>query len=235
MRRMSPQKETHMNEIIKVNEETMEVSARDLYDALGIRERFSLWADRQLQYWQDEWTSVGKPTEVDNNGGIQIKVLEDYTMSLNTAEHICLMCRTEKGRQCRQYLIDLEKAWNTPEQVMARAIKIANQTIASLTIQVEEMKPKAEYFDELVDRKLLTSFRDTAKELGVGEKEFIRYLIDRKYIYRDQKNQLRAYAEKNKGLFELKEYSARYSDHAGQQTMITPKGRETFRLLLKEA
>lgn len=224
-----------MNEIIKVNEETMEVSARDLYDALGIRERFSLWADRQLQYWQDEWTSVGKPTEVDNNGGIQIKVLEDYTMSLNTAEHICLMCRTEKGRQCRQYLIDLEKAWNTPEQVMARAIKIANQTIASLTIQVEEMKPKAEYFDELVDRKLLTSFRDTAKELGVGEKEFIRYLIDRKYIYRDQKNQLRAYAEKNKGLFELKEYSARYSDHAGQQTMITPKGRETFRLLLKEA
>ena len=156
-------------------------------------------------------------------------------MSLNTAEHICLMCRTEKGRQCRQYLIDLEKAWNTPEQVMARAIKIANQTIASLTIQVEEMKPKAEYFDELVDRKLLTSFRDTAKELGVGEKEFIRYLIDRKYIYRDQKNQLRAYAEKNKGLFELKEYSARYSDHAGQQTMITPKGRETFRLLLKEA
>ena len=224
-----------MNEIIKVNEETMEVSARDLYDALGIRERFSLWADRQLQYWQDEWTSVGKPTEVDNNGGIQIKVLEDYTMSLNTAEHICLMCRTEKGRQCRQYLIDLEKAWNTPEQVMARAIKIANQTIASLTIQVEEMKPKAEYFDELVDRKLLTSFRDTAKELGVGEKEFIRYLIDRKYIYRDQKNQLRAYAEKNKGLFELKEYSARYSDHAGQQTMITPKGRETFRLLMKEA
>ncbi|MBQ9566482.1 MAG: phage antirepressor KilAC domain-containing protein [Lachnospiraceae bacterium] len=224
-----------MNEIIKVNEETMEVSARDLYDALGIRERFSLWADRQLQYWQDEWTSVGKPTEVDNNGGIQIKVLEDYTMSLNTAEHICLMCRTEKGRQCRQYLIDLEKAWNTPEQVMARAIKIANQTIASLTIQVEEMKPKAEYFDELVDRKLLTSFRDTAKELGVGEKEFIRYLMDRKYIYRDQKNQLRAYAEKNKGLFELKEYSARYSDHAGQQTMITPKGRETFRLLLKEA
>ena len=224
-----------MNEIIKVNEESMEVSARDLYDALGIRERFSLWADRQLQYWQDEWTSVGKPTEVDNNGGIQIKVLEDYTMSLNTAEHICLMCRTEKGRQCRQYLIDLEKAWNTPEQVMARAIKIANQTIASLTIQVEEMKPKAEYFDELVDRKLLTSFRDTAKELGVGEKEFIRYLIDRKYIYRDQKNQLRAYAEKNKGLFELKEYSARYSDHAGQQTMITPKGRETFRLLLKEA
>ena len=85
-----------MNELIKVNEETMEVSARDLYEALGIRERFSIWADRQLQYWNDEWTSVGKPTEVENNGGVQLRYLEDYTMSLNTAEHICLMCRTEK-------------------------------------------------------------------------------------------------------------------------------------------
>lgn len=223
-----------MEEIIKVNEDTMEVSARDLHEALGIKERFSLWADRQLQYWQDEWTNVGKPTEVENNGGIQVRYLEDYTMSLNTAEHICLMCRTEKGKQCRQYLIDLEKAWNTPEQVMARALRIADQTISNLTVQVEEMKPKAEYFDELVDRKLLTSFRDTAKELGVGEKDFIRFLTERKYIYRDQSGKLKPYATKNKGLFELKEYSARYSDHTGIQTLITPRGRETFRLLLKE-
>lgn len=223
-----------MKELIKVNEEDMTVSARDLYEALGIRERFSLWADRQLQYWADEWTSVGKPTEVMNNGGVQIRELADYTMSLNTAEHICIMSRTEKGRKCRQYLIDLEKAWNTPEQVMARALRIADQTISRLTAQVEELKPKGEYFDELVDRNLLTSFRDTAKELGIGERDFVRWLMEKKYIYRDQKNQLRPYANKNNGLFELKEYAARYSDHAGQQTLITPRGRETFRLLIKE-
>ena len=117
---------------------------------------------------------------------------------------------------------------------MARALRIADQTISSFTAQVEEMKPKAEYFDELVDRNLLTSFRDTAKELGVPEKEFIRYLTDRGYIYRDQKNQLRPYAAKNKGLFELKEFNSRYSDHTGLQTLITPRGRETFRLLIKE-
>lgn len=223
-----------MKELIKVNEKDMTVSARDLHEALGIKERFSLWADRQIQYWGDEWTSVGKPTEVDNNGGIQIRVLEDYTMSLNTAEHVCLMCRTDKGKQCRQYLIDLQKAWNTPEQVMARALRIADQTIASLTLQVEELKPKGEYFDELVDRNLLTSFRDTAKELGIGEKDFISWLIDRKYIYRDQKRQLKPYA-KSTDLFKIKEFNSRYSDHAGLQTLITPKGRETFRLLLKEA
>lgn len=117
---------------------------------------------------------------------------------------------------------------------MARALRIADQTISSLTVQVEEMKPKAEYFDELVDRKLLTSFRDTAKELEVGEKDFIKFLTERKYIFRDQSGKLKPYATKNKGLFELKEYNARYSEHAGIQTLITPRGRETFRLLLKE-
>lgn len=117
------------------------------------------------------------------------------------------------------------------------------EALQQLLIQVEEnerlalensgMKPKAEYFDDLVDRKLLTSFRDTAKELGVKQSAFIQFLINNKYIYRDQKNQLRPYADKNDGLFELKEYKGRFSAHAGQQTLITPKGRETFRLLLK--
>ena len=94
------------------------------------------------------------------------------------------------------------------------------------------MQPKADYFDALVERNLLTSFRDTAKEFGIGQQEFINFLIDRRYIYRDQKKRLMPYADKNKGLFEVKEYNARYSDHAGLQTLLTPKGRETFRLLL---
>lgn len=96
-----------------------------------------------------------------------------------------------------------------------------------------EMKPKAEYFDELVERNLLTSFRVTANEFGIKESVLIKWLVDKKYIYRDQKNKLRAYADKNNGLFETKEYKSRHSDHAGTQTLITPKGRETFRILMK--
>jgi phage antirepressor YoqD-like protein len=152
------------------------------------------------------------------------------------------MSHTGKGRRCRQYLIDLEKAWNTPEQVMARALRIAEQTIASLkteaqqmTAQIEELKPKGEYFDELVDRNLLTNFRDTAKELGIREKDFISELMARKYIYRDQSGQLKPYSGKGDGLFKIKEFNSRYSDHSGLQTLITPRGRETFRLLLREA
>ena len=109
---------------------------------------------------------------------------------------------------------------------------VAQNILAEKEKKIEVMQPKADYFDALVERNLLTSFRDTAKEFGIGQQEFINFLIDRRYIYRDQKKRLMPYADKNKGLFEVKEYNARYSDHAGLQTLLTPKGRETFRLLL---
>lgn len=103
-----------------------------------------------------------------------------------------------------------------------------------LSPQNQIMQPKAEYFDELVARNLLTNFRETAKELGIKEKDFIGWLLDHKYVYRDQKNKLMPYAAKNNGLFEVKEGKGRHNDWAGTQTLITPKGRETFRLLCKE-
>lgn len=120
----------------------------------------------------------------------------------------------------------------TPEQIVANALVVAQNIIANKDKQIEEMTPKAEYFDALVDRKLNTSIRDTAKELGIGERYFVQFLKDRRYIYRDQKKELRPYSDKNKGLFVLKEYKSQYSEHAGLQMLITPKGRETFRLLI---
>lgn len=121
----------------------------------------------------------------------------------------------------------------TPEQIVANALIVAQNIISQKDKQIEEMQPKAQYFDTLVDRNLLTSFRETAKELGVKEGMFISWLIGKNYIYRDAKNKLQPYSTAmNKGLFEVKEYSSRYSNHAGTQTLITPKGRETFRLLL---
>jgi len=127
------------------------------------------------------------------------------------------------------------KRWITSEvipSIRKNGGYIANQE--NLTPeQIEEMQPKADYFDALVERNLLTNFRDTAKELNIGEKHFIGFLIDNRYIYRDQSKKLKPYADKiEKGLFEIKEFNSRYSDHSGLQTLITPKGRETFRLLI---
>ena len=92
------------------------------------------------------------------------------------------------------------------------------------------MTPKAEYFDELVSRNLLTNFRDTAKEFGWKQKAFIEYLLSNQYIYRDQRGKLRPYAQHTPSLFEVKEFTkGGFSD---VQTLVTPTGRETFRLLL---
>lgn len=102
---------------------------------------------------------------------------------------------------------------------------------SELAVKNAIMLPKAEYFDELVDRNLLTSFRETAKELGIKEKEFIAFLMSKKFIYRDKKGKLMPYAEKNNGLFEVKECFNEKTNWSGTQTLITPKGRETFRLL----
>lgn len=112
------------------------------------------------------------------------------------------------------------------------ALVVAEKEKQRLAIENKAMQPKAEYFDALVDRQLLTNFRDTAKEFGMGQNEFVAWLMENKYIYRDKKKQLRPYANAAQ-LFELKEYkSGNNSTHAGVQTLITPKGRATFKLLL---
>ena len=223
-----------MNELIKVNEETETVSARDLHEALEVKERFSLWANRYADLFADYGvTSVGLPTKVQNNGGVQIRELEDFNLPLDLAKHICMMTRTNKGKECRQYFIDLEKAWNSPEQIMARALKVANKTIESLKLQTEEMKPKADYFDAIVDHKLNLSFTETAKEIGVRPSNFIAWLQNNKYIFKDKKGIWQPYQKRmEQGLFEVKDYTSRYSEHSGTQTVVTPKGRQTFRMLL---
>ena len=106
---------------------------------------------------------------------------------------------------------------------------------SNLAVDNNIMKPKAEYFDELVDRNLLTNFRETAKQLNVGEKKFIKFLMEKKFIYRDKKGKLMPYAlHKNDGLFEMKECFNEKTQWSGTQTLVTPKGRETFRLLYAE-
>jgi phage antirepressor YoqD-like protein len=127
------------------------------------------------------------------------------------------------------YILNQENL--TPEQIVANALIVAQNIIQQKDKQIADMKPKADYFDELIERNLLTNFRDTAKELHIKEKDFISFLISRKYVYRDGKRKIKPYADKNNGLFEVKEFTR--DEYAGNQTLITPKGRETFRLLIR--
>ena len=113
------------------------------------------------------------------------------------------------------------------------------QLLTALTKEQEKSKilqPKADYFDALVERNTLTGIRETAKEYGVGQKSLVDFLIGNGYVYRDQKNKLQPYAAYvEEGLFTLKECKSDKNGWSGTQLLITPKGRETFRLLITTA
>nr|DAL70738.1 MAG TPA: antirepressor protein [Caudoviricetes sp.] len=185
-----------MSELIPINYNGKEptVSARELHKSLEISKRFSAWFETNSQGFieNEDYTSVLTGTEVQNNGGVQIRELQDYSLSVDMAKHICLMSRTEKGKECRQYLIDLEKAWNTPEQVFARALKMADQTIAKLKDSVKslstevnmknqiigELKPKADYYDEILNNPGLVTITQIAKDYGMSGKRMNEVLHD---------------------------------------------------------
>ena len=129
----------------------------------------------------------------------------------------------------------------SPEELMAKALLVAQKTleardkrIADLSSQNEIMKPKADYFDRLVDRNTLTNFRETAKQFGIAPKKFVSFLVENKFIYRDKRGRLLPTEGKNDGLFEVKECVNDKNKWSGTQTLITPKGREVLKLLLNK-
>lgn len=127
----------------------------------------------------------------------------------------------------------------SPAELMAKALVVAQKTLADrearisqLTVENQIMAPKAEYFDELVERNTLTSFRETAKMLDVPPKKFVDFLLEKKFLYRDKKGKLMPMENRNDGYFQVKECMNEKTKWSGTQTLVTPKGREAFRLLL---
>lgn len=224
-----------MNELLKVNAENQTVSARELHKALEIEKRFSAWFEANSQGFVEgeDYTSVLSGTVV-NNGAY--RELTDYACSIDMAKHICLMSRTEKGKQCRQYLIDLEKAWNTPEQVFARALKMADETINRLKADMEHMKPKVEFFDAVTDSKDAISMADVAKVLnfGKGRNTLFKILRKEKILMKDN----RPYQEYiDRGLFRVVEQ--KFDKGYGEvginiKTLVFQKGVDYIRRILEK-
>ena len=173
-----------MNELILVNFDTKTVSARELHKKVGSTERFSSWFERQLQFGfveNEDYTGCKKFNTLAN------QELQDYELSVDMAKHICMVQKNEKAREVRQYLIDLEKVWNSPEQVMARALKMADKTIDGLKAKLLEMKPKADFFDAVADSKTAISMNEVAKVLnikGYGRNNLFEFLRENKVLDR---------------------------------------------------
>ena len=236
-----------MNEIININYSSDRpiVLGRDLHDMLGVETRYDTWFARMCEYGFSEESDYCSILSVRDDGKAGRR-RTDHQLTIPMAKEICMLQRTERGKECRQYFIKIEEQWNSPDAIMQRALQIANARVeklrgenialqaanSDLTVKNQIMQPKADYFDELVDRNLLTNFRDTAKQLGVKQNTFVKFLLDRKYLYRDKHGNLKPYAaHATNGLFEVRESVNEKTGWAGTQTLVTPKGRETFRLL----
>ncbi|CAM3140359.1 anti-repressor protein [Lactobacillus bombicola] len=224
-----------MQELIKVQvkDDRQLISARDLYKGLEIKTRFSLWVSQNFKDFEEDvdFTSVFIDTVV-NNGAK--RELQDYALTIDMAKQLCLLSRTEKGKQYRKYLIQVEQQWNNPAEVIRRGYALAQEQAKKLTLEnanlaIENrlMKPKADYFDDLIDRKTLVNLTKTAKMLKIKRKDFINWLLDNKYLYRDAHNDLMPYEKYSNNYFEVKD-----SRQGFPQTLITPKGREEFNLLI---
>lgn len=184
-----------MNKLITINNDSQTISARELHEKLNIGTKFATWFQRICEYGfieNQDYTTCYPNLGSENHGG---QNMIDYDISMDMAKQICMIQRTPKGKEIRQYLIDLEKAWNTPEQIMARALTIAQQTIERRNIVIkmleadtERMRPKEEFYDAVAGSKTAIEMAAVAKVLnfnGVGRNKLFEILRDERILQSD--------------------------------------------------
>lgn len=230
-------------ELLRINYESEQptVSARELHEGLEISERFQSWFNRQLQYGFEENTDYVGCKEFNT---LARQELQDYKISIDMAKQICMIQRTEKGKQYRQYFIDLEKAWNTPEQVMARALKIANNEIDKLKADnkvliadTERMRPKEIFADAVESSRTSILIGDMAKLIcqnghEIGQNRLFEWMRQNDYLIKSggSKNMPTQKAMEQK-LFEVKERTVVNPDGSvriTRTTLVTGKGQIHF-------
>lgn len=238
-----------MDELIQVNYSRKQplVSARELHDGLEIKTKYSMWFERITELGfiegQDFFPEMGQ--SVEGCPGME------HFISVDMAKQICMLQRTEKGKMYRQYFLKLEKAWNSPEQVMARALQLANQTVEELKArcmflgqQVESQKktiaviePKARYLDKILGSEEQLIVTQIAKDYGMSAQKFNKILSELQIQYK-RNEQWVLYAEyHDQGYTQSRTVPIVLSDgrmSTKEHTVWTQKGRLFLYNILKE-
>ncbi|MFQ7194617.1 phage antirepressor KilAC domain-containing protein [Thomasclavelia spiroformis] len=175
-----------MNELLKVNYEAdrITLSARELHEFLEIKTEFAKWMHRMCEYGFSKDVDYRVIVKNDENplGG---RPSTDYEITIDMAKEIAMIQRNEKGKQARQYFIEVEKQWNSPERVIARGLIESKKMIENLNQQVIEMKPKAEFFDAVASSKNAIQMAEVAKVLnypGYGRNRLFEFLRNKKVL-----------------------------------------------------
>ena len=225
-----------MNEIIKVNYENDRptVLARDLHDFLEVKTAFKDWFPRMCEYGFSEGTDFCSFLS-ESTGG---RPAQDAQLTIEMAKEICMLQRNERGKQARQYFIQLEKDWNSPEKVMARALQIADKRIKRLETQIEEDKPRVLFAGAVETSKSSILIGELAKILkqngvSIGQNRLFDWMRKNGYLIRRNGSDYNMPTQRamEMGLFEIKETSIVHADghtSISKTPKVTGKGQVYF-------
>lgn len=225
-----------MKDLIKVNYDNDNplVSARELYEFLEPKSRYNDWFNNMKKYGFIENIDFFTLTKNLVSGGRE----NDHQLSIEMAKEICMLQRNEKGKQARQYFIQLESMWNSPEMVMKRALEFANKQVETLQKKIDGDKPKVTFADAVSASHtsiLVGELAKLLKQNGVntGQNRLFQRLRDKKYLISRQGNDYNMPTQRSMelGLFEIKETAITHSDGhitVNKTVKVTGKGQQYF-------
>lgn len=232
-----------MNELIKItyNNDRPAVSARDLHDFLEVKTAYKDWFPRMCEYGFTEGEDFNplKIERVQNEGERMVaRTVDDAVLTIDMAKELCMIQRNEKGKQARQYFLQIEKDWNSPEKVMARALQIAGDKLNRLENKVEADAPKVLFAEAVSASKtsiLVGELAKLMKQNGVdiGQHRLFRWVRENGYLIRRNGTDFNMPTQKSMdlGLFTVKETAITHSDGTvtvSKTTKVTGKGQQYF-------
>lgn len=222
-----------MNQLIPIHNESdaPTVLGRDLHKFLEVKTAYKDWFPRMCEYGFAEGADFNqiKNERVQNEGGRMVsREIVEHQLTITMAKEICMIQRSEKGKMARQYFIQLESAWNKPEMVMARALKMADKQIAKLKEENDEMKPLAAFAKTCLTSKDNVLVRELAKlcksnGIDVGEHRLYAWMRNRRLLMRGNEPYQR-YIESGFFVIEQKPYDTPYGVRLTRTTKVTPRG-----------
>ena len=228
-----------MQELIKVKTQgdTQVVSARELYKGLEIAQRFSRWVSNNWDMFEEgiDFNKCTSSTVV-NNGAV--RELDDYAITIDMAKQLAMMVRSEKGKQYRQYFLELERKWNDPQEVVKRGYAILQNENARLKIENQAMKPKALFADSVAASHTTILIGELAKILrgngiNIGANRLFQWMRDQGYLISRKGTDYNMPTQRsmNLGLFKIKESTITHSNGSvsiSKTTKVTGKGQQYF-------
>lgn len=229
-----------MNELIKIEtNENLEpiISGRELHEKLGVNTPYTQWFERMKEYgFTENIDFVLHSQKCESSNASGYKVIQDHVIKLDMAKEICMIQRNEKGKQFRKYFIQVEKDFNSPEKIMARALNIANKTLATLNVKVEQLENKieedrprvsfAETIEKSSDSILIREFSKILANEGIhiGQNKLYSLLRQWGYIIKNSTEPTQKAVQQ--GLFKINERVIKSikGDILSRTTMLTGKG-----------